>query len=128
MLVLLSKAFSKCRLASSGISRIQLKDNQHSVTRPLAECLFYTQRPVRDIITEFADAFELELLHQHTVKFKYSIFLHIQITEQAVHSRFRRFNQNKLAAAKSIFNEMEFTNILLFVRVSSPWVATAHGH
>ena len=76
------------------------------------------------IITEYADVFKPELRQQHTAKPKHGIFHHIPTTGPPVHSRFRRLNPQKLAAAKSAFNEMESMGIC--AKASSPWASPLH--
>ena len=76
------------------------------------------------IITEYAEVFKPELRQQHTAKPKHGIFHHIPTTGPPVHSRFRRLNPQKLAAAKSAFNEMESMGIC--AKASSPWASPLH--
>ena len=76
------------------------------------------------IITEYAEVFKPELRQQHTAKPKHGIFHHIPTTGPPVHSRFRRLNPQKLAAAKSAFNEMESMGIC--AKASSPWASLLH--
>ncbi len=94
-----------------------------SPATPITVCSI-DSAPYRSLISEYADVFKPELRQQHTVPAKHGIFHHIPTNGAPVHSRFRRLNPQKLAAAKASFTEMERMGICS--KASSPWASPLH--